>query len=94
MSDYSINNGWYKYPSETTNHGQLINVYKTTKKFVSVKIYSYYDNKYDLTNMKESDLVFDFKRKVEGDYIEGGWIYPYPETKSVRSYKLCDSFLI
>tara|TARA_R110000764_G_scaffold164990_3_gene251988 strand:+ start:1442 stop:1732 length:291 start_codon:yes stop_codon:yes gene_type:complete len=94
MSDYNIECGWYKYPSEsnTTNNGVLIQVVKATKKFVVVNIYNYFNDNYDLDNMDKRDLLFNFRQKVEGDYGEGGFIYPYPDSKSIKSYKLHSDF--
>ena len=80
MSDYGITTGWYKYPHRADNNGRLVNVYKTTKQFVAVKIYKYFDNKYDLTNMNEEHLIIqDLKTKV---YIFPGKIeWPFIKPK-------------
>ena len=77
MSDYNITTGWYKYRNKCNDNGRLVNVYKITKQFVAVKIYKYHDNKYDLTNMNETDLLFHslktkvnvFTTKIEYPYI-------------------------
>ena len=94
MSDYNIECGWYKYPNGDNENGRLINVFKTTKKFVCVKIYNYYDNRVTPMDIAQN-LVWDIRRKVEGDYPQedGGWIYPNRTWLSI-SYKICDEYRI
>lgn len=92
MSDYGIRSGWYKYKNEDNDNGELIHVHKTTKKFVAVKVWSYYDNRYDLNNMDERDRwtqVFFTKVKVD----DSKTIYPY-ETKWLRSWTLDDDHFL
>ena len=88
MTDYGITTGWYKYRNDKDN-GRLVNVYKITKQFVAVKIYKYFDNKYDLTNMNEDDLQYHIlKTKV---LVKPGNIeipYVYLRKNSFLKYKL------
>tara|TARA_Y100001963_G_C6630844_1_gene376237 strand:- start:50 stop:331 length:282 start_codon:yes stop_codon:yes gene_type:complete len=92
MSDYGIRSGWYKYKNKDNNNGELIHVHKTTKKFVAVKVWSYYDNRYDLNNMDERDRWTQvFFKKVKVD--ESKTIYPY-ETKWLRSWVLDDDHFL
>ena len=96
MSDYGIRSGWYKYKNKDNNHGQLINVYKTTKKFVAVKVWDYNDNRYDLNNMDKRDRwihVFLTKVKVDQSKTISAPVYPY-EIKWLRSWTLDDDHFL
>ena len=67
MSEYGVKVGCYKFNSQTNDNGRIVHIKKTTKKFVELDIYNYYDNKYSMPHITshESDKInyLCFKKK-------------------------------
>ena len=64
MSEFGISNGWYKYPNDCNDNGVLLNVYHTTKCYVKVKKYNYYDNTYNLITKEGLYYDADVRRNI------------------------------
>ncbi len=69
MSDLGISNGWYKYPNDSNDNGVLLNVYHTTKCYVKVKWYNYYDNRYNLNTKEGLNYMYDLRRNLKTSNI-------------------------
>ena len=71
MSEYGVKVGCYKFTNGDNDgvydNGRIVHIKKTTKKFVEVDIYNFYNNKYSLVEITshESDKIdhLCFKKK-------------------------------
>ncbi len=79
MSDYGIKVGCYVIKNESSEGcgGLMLHIKKTTRKFVDVDTYTYYDNKYTFADVSELNKLYHkcFKKKMVKERYDGGSLY-------------------
>jgi hypothetical protein len=78
--ELGITNGWYIYPNDDNDNGILLNVYHTTKCYVKVKWYNYYDNTYNLNTKEGLNYMYDLRRNLKVSNV----ISPFKEKAYAR----------